>query len=334
VAGVITVEPTRVESLSLPGKTGGQETKSLVALAGGVGGAKLADGLARILPPNRLTVIVNTADDFELYGLHISPDLDTVTYTLAGVANAETGWGLTGETWHAFEQLQRLGTEPWFRLGDRDLAIHLWRTQALRDGATLTQFTVQLCQALGVGPTILPMTNDPVRTLVETDDGELAFQDYFVRRQWQPVVRGLRFVGAETATPTTEVLAALDAADLVVICPSNPWLSIDPILAVPGIRVRLAGKPVFAVTPIVGGQALRGPAAKLMCELGIEPTPVAVAEHYRDFLTGFVLDQVDADLEPQVAASGVRTLVTDTVMWTPDDRARLAREVLAFGTRL
>jgi LPPG:FO 2-phospho-L-lactate transferase len=305
-----------------------------MALAGGVGGAKLTDGLARVLPPDRLTVIVNTADDFELYGLHISPDLDTVTYTLAGVANAETGWGLAGETWHTFEQLQRLGTAPWFHLGDRDLATHLWRTQALRDGATLTRFTAQLCRALGVGPTVLPMTDDPVRTWVETDEGELAFQDYFVRRHWQPALRGVRFVGAETARPTAEVLAALAAADWIVLCPSNPWLSIDPILAVPGIRARLADKLVVAVTPIVGGQALKGPAAKLMRELGIEPTAVAVAEHYRDFLTGFVLDQVDADLEPQVAALGVRTLVTDTVMRTPDDRARLAGEVLAFYERL
>lgn len=307
---------------------------NVLALAGGVGGARLADGLTRTLPPDRLTVVVNTGDDFELYGLHISPDVDTVIYTLAGLANPETGWGRADETWTAFQTLEELGARPWFRLGDRDLATHLWRTQMLHEGLSLTEATHRLCQALGVRVAVLPMSNDPVRTMVQTDEGELEFQDYFVRRGWQPVLRGVRFAGVEAARPTPQVLAALDAADLAVICPSNPYVSIDPILAVPGVRQALKGRPLVAVSPIVGGQALKGPAAKMMRELGIEPSPVAVARHYRDLLAGFVLDVQDADLEHQVAGLGLQTLVTDTVMRTLDDRVRLARQVLDFAQRL
>lgn len=331
---------------------------NVLALAGGVGGARLADGLTRTLPPDRLTIVVNTGDDFELYGLHISPDVDTVIYTLAGLANPETGWGRAGETWTAFQTLEELGARPWFRLGDRDLATHLWRTQMLHEGLSLTEATRRLCQALGVRVAVLPMSDDPVRTMVQTDEGELEFQEYFVRRGWQPVLRGVRFAGVEAARPTPQVLAALDAADLVVICPSNPYVSIDPILAVPGVRQALKGRPVekrsragaslkelsgkeardrfsvVAVSPIVGGQALKGPAAKMMRELGIEPSPVAVAQHYGDLLAGFVLDVQDADLERQVAGLGLQTLVTDTVMRTPDDRVRLARQVLDFAQRL
>jgi LPPG:FO 2-phospho-L-lactate transferase len=203
----------------------------------------------------------------------------------------------------------------------------------LRDGGTLTQFTLQFCRALGVSLPVLPMTDTPVRTRVTTDEGELDFQDYFVRRGWQPEVQGLQYVGADAAQPTDEVVEALDRADLVVVCPSNPWLSIDPILAVPGIRSRLAGRPVVAVTPIVGGKAIKGPAAKLMRELGIRPTPSAVAEHYRDFLTGFVLDQVDADLEPEIAALGIQPWVTNTIMRTAEDRACLADEVIRWHRR-
>jgi len=307
---------------------------NVLALAGGVGGARLADGLTRTLPPDRLTVIVNTGDDFELYGLHISPDLDTVVYTLAGVANPETGWGRADETWTAFQTLEELGARPWFRLGDRDLAAHLWRTQMLHDGLSLTEATRRLCQALGVRVAVLPMSDDPVRTMVQTDEGELEFQDYFVRRGWQPALRGVRFAGIEMARPTPQVLAALDTADLAVICPSNPYVSVDPILAVPGVRQALKDRPVVAVSPIVGGQALKGPAAKMMRELGIEPSPVAVAQHYGDLLAGFVLDVRDADLEPRVAGLGLQTLVTDTIMRSPDDRVRLAGQVLDFAQRL
>ncbi len=312
----------------------GDLSLQVVALAGGVGGAKLADGLARVLPPDRLTVIVNTGDDFELYGLHISPDLDTVVYTLAGVANPETGWGRAGDSWTVHLTLEELGAEPWFRLGDRDLATHLWRTQMLREGLTLTEATRRLCRALGVRVPVLPMSDDPVRTLVQTDQGELEFQDYFVRRRWQPALWAVRFAGAPSARPTPQVETALNAAELIVICPSNPYVSIDPILAVPGVRESLRLRSVVAISPIVGGEALKGPAAKMMRELGVEPSPVTVARHYGDLLAGFVLDVQDADLEPEVTGLGLPTLVTDTVMRTPADRARLAREVLEFAREL
>lgn len=307
----------------------------VVALAGGVGGAKLAHGLAQVLPAAALTVIVNTGDDFEHLGLPISPDLDTVMYTLAGLANPATGWGLAGETWNFLAALERLGSPTWFRLGDHDLATHIERRRRLAAGETLTQATAALCAALGVGPRVLPMTDDRLRTMVLTDEGELEFQEYFVHRRCEPRVSGFHFAGEATARPTPAVLAALAAADAVVLCPSNPFVSLGPILRLPGVRERLAGRPVVAVSPIVGGQALKGPAAKMLAELGQEVSAVAVARGYAGLISGFVLDAVDAALEREAsrAASGVPVLVTDSIMRDDAGRARLARAVLAFAAQ-
>jgi LPPG:FO 2-phospho-L-lactate transferase len=304
---------------------------NVVALAGGVGGAKLAHGLALVLNPQELTVVVNTGDDFQHLGLHISPDLDTVMYTLAGLANPETGWGLAGETWNFLEALQRLGGDAWFRLGDRDLATHVERSRRLWGGATLTEVTAALCAALGVGPRVLPMTDDMVQTRVETSVGELEFQEYFVHQQCHPRVTGFRFAGLESAVATDPVLEALASASLVVLCPSNPFVSLDPILSLPAVRQSLASKPVTAVSPIVGGRALKGPAAKMLAELGLEVSPTAVARHYAGLLQGFVMDTLDEALAPEIRRIGLRVLVTNTIMTTLVDRARLAGEVLKFG---
>jgi LPPG:FO 2-phospho-L-lactate transferase len=309
---------------------------NFLVFAGGVGGAKLTDGMARSVASDQLTVVVNTADDFELYGLRISPDLDTVMYTLAGISNPETGWGIQGDTLQNFDMLDRYGIEPWFRLGDRDLATHILRTQLLRAGAALSDVTRELARRLGVQARILPMTNDPVRTVVDTDEGLFAFQEYFVKLHWQPEVRSLIYEGADEADPLPDVLRAIETADTIVIAPSNLYLSIDPILAVPGIRDTLlnASAPIIAVTPIVAGEAVKGPAAKLMRELGTESSAVAVAQHYAEFLNGFVLDERDADLKSQIEAMGVGVLVSDTIMKDADDRARLACEVVTFADAL
>lgn len=316
---------------------GGSDAPSqvnVVALLGGVGGAKLASGLAQLLPAERLTFVVNTADDFEHLGLHISPDLDTVMYTLAGLVNPETGWGIKDDTWNTLAMLARYEAPTWFRLGDRDLATHLLRTQWLREGFPLTWVTQQLCQLLGVRQTLLPMSDDPVCTRVLTDDGEMAFQEYFVRYAWQPRVRAIRFDGIEQAQPTQAVASALRNADVILFGPSNPFVSLDPILALPAMRrtLSVAQAPRVAISPIVAGQALKGPAAKMMRELNLEVSPVTVAAHYRDVLTGFVLDHQDAACESIIAARmGIRTLVTDIIMRDDMDRARLAREVLQFA---
>jgi LPPG:FO 2-phospho-L-lactate transferase len=309
---------------------------NFLAFAGGVGGAKLAEGLVRAISADALTLVVNTADDFTLYGLHISPDVDTMMYTLAGLANPDTGWGIAGDTWENFGMLNRYGAQPWFRLGDRDLATHLLRTQMLNDGATLTEVTRQLCRQLNVPALILPMSDDPVRTLVDTDQGPLPFQEYFVKQQWQPVVRGLMYEGVQEAEPAPTMLRRIETADTIVLCPSNPYLSIDPILALRGVHdvILNATAPIIAVSPIVAGQALKGPAAKLMRELGVEPSAVEVARHYAEFLNGFVLDERDASLRPQIEAMGMGVLVTDTVMKNAEDRARLACEVVTFADQL
>lgn len=300
----------------------------VVALAGGVGGAKFAHGLAQILSPEQLTIIVNTGDDFEHLGLHIAPDLDTVMYTLAGVANPETGWGRAQETWSFMQAIAQLGGPTWFRLGDRDLATHVERTRRLRAGQSLTHVTAALCAALGVRPLLLPMSDAPVRTWVDTDEGELEFQEYFVHRRCEPRVRAVRWVGLDSALPSPAVLSALETAALIVFCPSNPFLSLDPILNLPGVRERIAARRAVAISPIVGGQALKGPAAKMLGELGLEVSALSVAAHYRDLLSGFVLDDVDAALRPRVEALGMRVWTTDTIMRTEVDRARLARTVL------
>ncbi len=307
-----------------------------IALAGGVGGAKLADGLARATDADSLTVIVNTGDDFDLYGLHISPDLDTVMYTLAGMANPETGWGIAGDTWHNFEMLDKYGVAPWFRLGDRDLATHLLRTKMLADGQPLSVVTRELCRRLNVAPRVMPMSDDPVRTVIATEQGLLPFQEYFVRHGWQPVAHAITFEGCDEAEAAPGMLRAIETADTIVICPSNPYLSIDPILSLRGVRDVLlnATAPIIAVTPIIAGEAVKGPAAKLMRELGLEPSAVEVARHYADFVNGFVLDTRDAGLASQIEAMGIGVLITDTLMTTPDDRARLACDVIGFADRL
>ena len=310
---------------------------NVVALAGGVGGAKLAWGLARILPPERLTIIVNTADDFEHLGLHISPDLDTVMYTLADLSNPETGWGLRDESWGMLDMLARYAGPTWFRLGDRDLATHLMRTQWLHQGYPLTWVTRELSKLLGVRQTVLPMSDDPVRTVVHTDVGPLPFQDYFVRQHWEPVVESIHFEGAETSQPTQDVVQSLREADRIIFCPSNPFVSLDPILALGATRRIIAAShaPKIAVTPIVGGRALKGPAAKMMRELDLEVSPVGVARHYQDLLTGFVLDQRDQGLKMTIGFElAIRTLVTDTVMERDEDRIRLARQVLEFAAQM
>ena len=295
----------------------------IVALAGGVGGAKLAHGLAQILAPEDLTIIVNTGDDFEHLGLYICPDLDTVCYTLAGLANPETGWGRINETWNTISNIEKLGGPNWFRLGDQDIATHLERTRRLKAGQSLSQITKEFCKAWDIKHTILPMTDSAIRTIVDTDEGELAFQEYFVHRQCEPRVKGFRFDGVQFAEPAVGARKALDSADAVVICPSNPWVSIDPILQV----IQKINKPVIAVSPIIGGKAIKGPAAKMYQELGIEPSALAVAEHYRDLISGFVLDNVDAALSDKIET---RTLVTNTIMNSYVDRAQLATDVLHF----
>jgi LPPG:FO 2-phospho-L-lactate transferase len=306
----------------------------IVALAGGVGGAKLADGLAQCLPARDLTVIVNTGDDFEHLGLKICPDLDTVCYTLAGLANPLTGWGRADDSWKALESLVSLGGPGWFNLGDRDLGTHLERTRRLRLGHPLSLVTRDFCRLWGIGLTVLPMTDDDQPTWVYTDEGELPFQEYFVRRQCQPRVTGFRFAGSDTARPAPGVLEAISAAGLVVVCPSNPWVSIDPILGVPGIRVTLKRKTVVAVSPIIDGETVKGPAAKMFSELGIQPSATAVARHYQNLLAGFVIDARDAVRAPEIESLGMRVLVTATLMKSPADRRRLAQEVVDFGLQL
>jgi LPPG:FO 2-phospho-L-lactate transferase len=306
----------------------------ILALAGGVGGAKLAEGLYRALPPEDLTIVVNTGDDFEHLGLAICPDLDTVCYTLAGLANPETGWGHAGESWQALESLAALGGPDWFRLGDKDLGTHLERSRRMAAGEPLSAVTRDFCAAWGIACSVLPMSDQPVRTIVESEEGDLAFQDYFVRRRCEPAVRGFRFQGAEAVQPAPGLLEAMAAADLVVICPSNPWVSIAPILAVPGLRGALTEKILVAVSPIIGGAALKGPAAKMYRELGMEPSALAVAEHYGDLVHGLVIDNEDAGQAEPIAALGIMPLVTDSIMQDGADRLWLAREVLEFGQAL
>jgi LPPG:FO 2-phospho-L-lactate transferase len=307
----------------------------IVALAGGVGGAKLAHGLQAAVG-ERLTVIVNTGDDLERHGLAIWPDHDTVLYTLAGLDDRERGWGLRDETWQAMDQLARLGEDPWFRLGDRDLATHLVRTTRLRGGERPTDVARDLRGALGVAASILPMSDGPVRTEVRTDDGWLEFQEYFVHRQQRPTVHEVRLAGIETARPTPEVLDALAEATVIVIAPSNPVVSIGPILAVPGLRLALGdarrrGVPLVAVSPIVGGRALKGPADRMLASLGHESSGLGVARIYADLLDGFVLDRIDAALTPAIEALGIPVRATDAIMTDDAARARLGSETIAFA---
>ena len=300
----------------------------IVALAGGVGGAKLVDGFAQVLAPSELTVIVNTGDDFEHFGLYISPDLDTVCYTLAGLANPQTGWGLREETFRVLEEIKKIDGPVWFGLGDRDLATHLERTRRQRAGESLIQVTQAFSNSWGVRHPVLPMSNAPVRTKVDTVEyGELPFQEYFVLHECEPKVKGFLFSGIGSALPAPGVIEAIREADAVVICPSNPWVSIDPILGLPGLRSELSVKKVVAVSPIIQGRTIKGPAAKMYSELGIQPSAIAVANHYGSLLAGFVLDEQDASLLKDLTTHG---LLTNTIMTTPSQRRQLAKVVLNF----
>lgn len=308
----------------------------IVAFAGGVGGAKLAHGLAIASPAEDLAVVVNTADDFELFGLHISPDLDTVLYTLAGIANPSTGWGIAGDTRNTLDAIARYGRAVWFQLGDRDLATHILRTERLRAGIPLSEVMAELAAGLGVRYALMPMTNDPVATKIRTADAMLDFQDYFVGRQHRDEVLDVIFEGAETARPLAAALAAIERAELIVVCPSNPIVSIGPILAVQGYldALKRSEAPAVAVSPIVGGKALKGPADRMLASMGHEVSALGVAAMYAEFVDGLVIDDADAALAPRIEALGVRTLVVPSVMRDEEDRRRLASETLAFGRSL
>ena len=302
----------------------------VVVLAGGVGAARFLEGLAAVIPAEDIIVIGNTGDDLEVHGLHVSPDLDTVTYTLAGIADPDQGWGVAGDTFECLDHLERLGGETWFRLGDRDLATHLYRTSLLRRGLPLSEVTSRIVRSLGVRSRIMPMSDDRVRTWVETDQGRLDFQTYFVKRQSRDQVRGVEFVGAETAKPSPGVVEEIRAAKAVIVAPSNPIISIGPILAVPGIResLRNTKAAVAAVSPIVAGRALKGPTTRMMQGLGMKATALSVAELYRDFLDFFVFDQQDAALSGPIEALGMKLVTTNTVMASAARKKELARAVL------
>ena len=313
----------------------GNPTETIVALSGGIGGAKLCLGLQRLLPAGALQVIVNTGDDFEHLGLSICPDLDTTLYTLAGLANTELGWGRRDETWTFLRVLESLGGPTWFRLGDGDLALHVERTRRLDAGETLTSIMGDLACRLGVTSRILPMSDDPVRTRVRTPGGELAFQEYFVRERCQPVITGLRFSGAERARIGAAAAQALRQESLraILIAPSNPYLSIDPALAIPGMRaaLRAAGVPVIAVSPIIAGEAVKGPTAKIMQELGLIPSPLTVRAHYDGLIDGMVLDERDAEA---ASKAGLPVRLCDTLMRSLADRERVARCALELAEEL
>jgi LPPG:FO 2-phospho-L-lactate transferase len=308
----------------------------VLALAGGVGGAKLAAGLEAVVPSGDLSVVVNTADDFDLWGLHICPDLDTVMYTLAGIASPETGWGIMNESFDALEMLARYGEDIWFKLGDKDLATHVIRTARLRAGESLTGITADLSAALGVRSAILPMCDEPVATVLDAPDGPLEFQEYFVRRRQRDEVLGVRLSGVDNARPTDAVLETLAGADIVIFCPSNPVVSIGPILAVPGMREALTSSPAprIAVSPIVGGRALKGPADRMLASLGHEVSAAGVARMYEGLVDGMVIDEVDEGGRSGIEALGMRVFATGAIMRDAPDRVRLAREVLGFGADL
>jgi LPPG:FO 2-phospho-L-lactate transferase len=303
----------------------------IVALCGGVGGAKLALGLERRFGAG-VTVIVNTGDDFEHLGLHISPDVDTVLYTLGGLSDPERGWGRADETWHFMESLGAIGGDVWFQLGDRDLAIHIERTRQLRSGVSLTEFTASMAKRLGIAAAVVPMSDDPVSTIVHTNEGALPFQEYFVGRRCEPVIQRVEFRNAEQARPSAAALAALRDPDLtaIVICPSNPYLSVDPILAVPSMRetIRDSAAPVVALSPLIGGKAVKGPTAKILTELKKDCTPLTIARHYHDLIDGLIIDQAD---RYSAAALPVPVRVTGTLMRTLEDRERVASECVAFA---
>jgi LPPG:FO 2-phospho-L-lactate transferase len=312
------------------------DQRFILALAGGVGGGKFCRGLTAVLPPERLAVVVNTADDFVHLGLHISPDIDSVLYALADQNDLERGWGLAGETWNFMAALERLGGETWFKLGDRDLATHVLRTEALAAGRTLSEVTALLARSLDIVHTVLPMTDAAVRSVVDTDEGALDFQEYFVRRQCRPTFRGVTFRGAADAEPSQGFRQAFNRAHAIVITPSNPFVSIDPILALPGVKdtLRQSRRPVVAVSPIIGGEAVKGPLAKMMRELGAEPSALGVARQYGPLVDGWVIDDVDCNLAPAIEALGCRVKVCNTMMRTLDDKRRLAHDAVDLAFEL
>jgi LPPG:FO 2-phospho-L-lactate transferase len=304
---------------------------SILVFSGGVGGAKFVDGLNQVLPPGKLSVCVNTGDDFEAFGLSISPDLDSVCYALAGIANPETGWGLSDDTWNVIEAIGNLGGPTWFSLGDKDLATHLERTRLLRLGLPLTKITTIFCNTWGIQANVLPMSDQPVQTRVDTVEfGLISFQEYFVERRCEPKVMGFIFSGADIAKPATGLLECITEADAILFGPSNPLVSIDPILSISSIRKALVNKTVIAISPIVGGKAIKGPLAKMFSELGIEPDAKAIAAHYRGLISGYILDNEDQNQAEEINQWDIITLVTDTVMKSRKDRSRLADEVLGF----
>ena len=296
----------------------------------------MALGFARILPPDKLAIVVNTGDDECFYGLHVSPDLDTVMYTLAGLSNPDTGWGLVGDTFNALDMLGRYGVDTWFNLGDRDLATHIHRTNLLRQGATLSEVTAELCSRVGVDHCIAPMSDQPVRTFLDTSSGELAMQDYFVRQRSEPRVTGVKYAGSESATPSPVLRTALEEANLLVLCPSNPYLSVGPILSIPGVKEGLesfAG-PRVAVSPIVGGSALRGPAAKMMGELGDDVSCVAVARLYQGITDIFLIDHQDAELTPDIENMGINAIPASIIMETEADKVALAERIMGLAANM
>ena len=305
----------------------------VLALSGGVGGAKLAHGLAQTLPGEELTVVCNTGDDFDFLGLRICPDLDSVTYALAGVDDRERGWGRGAETWQFSEALRSFTDAAWFRIGDKDLALHAWRTEQLRKGNTLSSVAIEAARRLGVEAFIVPMSDDTVITLVHSDVGLLSFQEYFVRERAIPRVLHLEYAGADIAAPSAAASQLVQPLRAVIICPSNPWLSIAPLLAIQGWRTALQDTqaPVIAVSPIVGGRALKGPTAKIMRELGIEVSPRGIARHYHDLLDALVIDEIDRHYAPDIEALGIRCAVAQTIMGCDADRAALASRVLALA---
>ena len=307
----------------------------VLALAGGVGGAKLALGLSQVLPPGQLTICVNTGDDDCFHGLHVSPDLDTIMYTLAGLSDPQTGWGLEGDTFGALDMLRRYGADTWFNLGDRDLATHVRRTQLLRQGATLSEVTADLSRRLGITHAVVPMSDDPVRTVLSTDVGDLPMQRYFVQHRAGPRISRVKYVGAKSARASPGLQDALDQASLIVFCPSNPFLSVGPILAVSGVRERLENTPALrlAVSPIIGGEAVRGPTAKIMSELGHDVSCVGVASQYQGLCDLFVIDDVDAHLRPAIQRLGIRPETASIMMNSDEDKIALAGSVLQMGDR-
>ena len=309
-----------------------------IALSGGVGGAKLALGLSKFLSPDELLIVANTGDDFEHLGLTICPDIDTLLYTLAAIANPETGWGRADESWKTMKALETIGGETWFRLGDRDLALHLNRNQQLSSGKTLSDTVANIAESFGLKHPVVPMSDQPVRTMVRTDIGELPFQEYFVKNQCAPKVTGFQFAGVNDAKPNPLLMDALrdPRLEAVIICPSNPFISIDPILAIPGLRedLRACSAPIIAVSPIIGNRALKGPAAKMLRELGFDTSAAAIADHYGDLLQGFVIDSQDKDLANKLETKSRRVHATNTVMKSLEDRVTLARETFAFASQI